>query len=111
MLGVGEYIDVNVGTEMTFFVTSTPVGAGGNLGGLGGADSHCQRLASAVGAGGKAWRAYLSTTETAASKATNARDRIGTGPWYNAKEVLIARDLDAGACTASPRLMFTAMAK
>ena len=85
---------------MGFFVTSVGSGKGADLGGLAGADAHCQRLASAAGAGGKTWRAYLSVPPTmpSASSATgvaavNARDRIGNGPWYNAKGVLIARDL------------------
>ena len=73
---------------MTFFVTSEPVGDGGNLGGLTGADAHCLALATAVGAGGKTWRAYLSTQARPGQPAVNARDRIGTGPWYNSKERL-----------------------
>ena len=71
---------------MTFFVTSEPIGDGANLGGLAGADAHCQKLASAVGAGGKTWRAYLSTQARPGQPAVNARDRIGKGPWYSAKE-------------------------
>jgi hypothetical protein len=86
------------GGRMGFFVTSTGVGSGGNLGGLAGADAHCQRLATGVGAGSRTWRAYLSTPGTWAPPpgvaAVNARDRIGKGPWYNAKGVLIARDLE-----------------
>src|SRR5690554_156082 len=74
--------------NMSFFVTSRNPGNGGNLGGLEGADAHCQALAEAVGAGGKTWRAYLSTSRE------NARDRIGNGPWYNAKGVLIAENLE-----------------
>ena len=70
---------------MTFFVTSEPIGDGGNLGGLEGADAHCQALAAAVGAGDKTWRAYLSTQARPGQPAVNARDRIGTGPWYHAK--------------------------
>ena len=73
---------------MTFFVTGEPVGDGGNLGGLAGADAHCQTLATAVGAGGRTWRAYLSTQARPGQPAVNARDRIGTGPWYNSKEAL-----------------------
>src|SRR5690606_10865626 len=69
-------------------------GNGANLGGLAGADRHCQELATAAGAGGKTWRAYLSTTAQGGQPAVNARDRIGTGPWYNAKGVLIARNVD-----------------
>lgn len=71
---------------MTFFVTSEPIGDGGNFGGLAGADAHCQKLAAAVGAGGKTWRAYLSTQAVPGRPAVNARDRIGNGPWYSAKE-------------------------
>lgn len=74
----------------TFFVTSAPIGNGANLGGLEGADRHCQTLAAAAGAGGKTWRAYLSTQGTGA---VNARDRIGRGPWVNAKGVTIAKDV------------------
>src|SRR5215216_4973728 len=80
------------GTPMTFFVTSEPIGDGGNLGGLAGADAHCQRLATAVGAGSRTWRAYLSTQERPGQPAVNARDRIGAGPWYNFDGVMIARD-------------------
>ena len=76
---------------MSFFITSAGPGDGANLGGLVGADAHCQRLADAVGAGGKTWRAYLSV---ASDNAINARDRIGSGPWYNANGVAIARDVD-----------------
>ena len=68
------------GTPMTFFVTSEPIGDGGNLGGLAGADAHCQKLAAAVGAGNRTWRAYLSTQARPGQPAVNARDRIGTGP-------------------------------
>ena len=75
---------------MTFFVTSTGSGKGGDLGGLAGADQHCQLLAQKTGAGGKTWHAYLSTQ---GAGAVNARDRIGHGPWQNAKGVVIAKDL------------------
>jgi hypothetical protein len=81
------------GTPMTFFVTSEPIGDGGNLGGLVGADAHCQMLAQAVGAGDRAWHAYLSTQARPGQPAVNARDRIGTGPWYNFEGVMIARDV------------------
>lgn len=74
---------------MTFFVTSEPIGDGGNLGGLAGADAHCQKLAAAVGAGSRTWRAYLSTQERPGQPAVNARDRIGNGPWYHPKERLL----------------------
>jgi len=76
--------------DMTFFITSVGAGKGGDLGGLNGADAHCQQLAAAVGAGGKNWRAYLSTQ---GDNAVNARDRIGNGPWQNAKGVVIAKDV------------------
>ena len=75
---------------MSFFVTSVGPGKGGNLGGLLGADRHCQMLAMAAGAGNKMWHAYLSENGSAGHPAINARDRIGTGPWYNAKGVMIS---------------------
>jgi hypothetical protein len=84
---------------MSFFVTSAGSGRGADLGGLAGADAHCQRLATAAGAGGKTWRAYLSTPPTLAGATTpavaavHARDRVGKGPWHNAKGVMVARDL------------------
>jgi hypothetical protein len=70
---------------MSFFVTSVGLGKGGDLGGLVGADAHCQALAAAVGGGNKTWHAYLSTQTRDGQPAVNARDRIGTGPWYNSK--------------------------
>ena len=76
---------------MSFFITSTPIGKGGNLGGLAGADAHCQTLAAAVGAGNRTWHAYLSTQ---GANAVNARDRIGKGPWVNVKGQSVARDLE-----------------
>ena len=78
---------------MGFFITSVGLGDGANLGGLEGADAHCQALAEAVGAGDREWRAYLSTEEDGA-RGISARDRIGQGPWYNAAGELIAVDLD-----------------
>ena len=79
---------------MGFFMTSTSPGNGGNLGGLAGADAHCQKLAAAAGAGNRTWRAYLSTSYIPPSTAAiHARDRIGKGPWYNAKGVLVASDV------------------
>ena len=75
---------------MTFFVTSAGPGKGADLGGLEGADRHCQSLAQAAGAGGKTWRAYLSTQ---GAGAVNAKDRIGRGPWQNAKGAVIAKDV------------------
>ncbi len=80
---------------MGFFVTSTGSGQGGNLGGLAGADAHCQKLASAVGAGGRNWRAYLSAQPAGSQVAVNARDRIGKGPWTNAKGEVIAANVEA----------------
>jgi len=82
--------------DMTFFITSTGLGKGADLGGIDGADQHCQSLAKAAGAGGRTWRAYLSTQGTALNdpKVVHARDRIGTGPWYNAKGVMIARNIE-----------------
>jgi hypothetical protein len=78
---------------MTFFVTSVGVGDGANLGGLAGADRHCQALAAAAGAGNRSWRAYLSLQASGNQPAVNARDRIGPGPWYNAKSAQIAKDV------------------
>ncbi len=79
-------------TGMSFFITSTGPGNGADLGGLDGADQYCQALAEAVGAGDRTWHAYLSASATAG--AVNARDRIGQGPWYNVRSVLIARTVD-----------------
>ena len=81
-------------SDMTFFVTSAGPGDGADLGGLEGADRHCQQLAEAVGAGRHTWRAYLSTQADDGAPAVNARDRIGQGPWQNTKGVVIARDLE-----------------
>jgi len=84
---------------MSFFITSAGSGKGADLGGLAGADAHCQRLASAANAGGKTWRAYLSVPGAfpqgaAPVPSVNARDRIGAGPWYNAKGVLVASNVE-----------------
>ena len=81
-------------SPMTFFVTSAGSGKGADLGGLGGADQICQNLAASVGAGGHTWRAYLSTSANGMAAAVNARDRIGRGPWQNAKGVVIAKDIE-----------------
>ena len=81
------------GAGTTFFVTSTGIGTGGNLGGLAGADNYCQTLAQAAGAGARTWRAYLSTQAADGKPAENARDRIGKGPWQNAKGVAVAKDV------------------
>ena len=78
---------------MTFFITSTGSGKGADFGGLAGADKHCATLAAAVGAGNKSWRAYLSASASGSSPAVNARDRIGKGPWQNAKGVVVAKDV------------------
>ncbi|MFZ6775028.1 lectin [Undibacterium sp. SXout7W] len=78
---------------LSFFVTSEGQGKGADLGGLQGADAHCQQLAVSVGAGDKTWRAYLSTQATNSQPAVNARDRIGQGPWFNTRGVVIAKDL------------------
>lgn len=88
--------------SMSFFLTSTGGGDGANYGGLKGADAHCQTLANAAGAGNKTWRAYLSTSGKIDFKnrsnnvpAVHARDRIGDGPWHNAKGIMIAMDLES----------------
>jgi hypothetical protein len=78
---------------MTFFVTSTTPTGSGNLGGLAGADKICQDLAAAVGAGNRTWHAYLSTQGAGGAPGVNARGRIGAGPWYNAKGVMIAANV------------------
>ena len=80
---------------MTFFVTSVGTGNGANLGGLDGADQHCQKLAEAAGSTDQTWRAYLSTQASDGEPAVNARDRIGNGPWHNAKGVQIGANLDS----------------
>ena len=76
---------------MSFFITSQGPGNGANLGGLAGADAHCQSLAAAVGAGNRSWHAYLSTN---GSESVNARDRIGSGPWYNVQGVTVAENIE-----------------
>ena len=78
---------------MSFFITSVGLGNGAHLGGIAGADKHCQTLAAAAGGGGKTWHAYLSTSAANGQAAVNARDRIGTGPWYNAGGALVANNL------------------
>jgi hypothetical protein len=78
--------------EMGFFVTSVGIGDGGNLGGLAGADAHCQSLAAAVGSGNRTWRAYLSTQ---GAGGVNARDRIGSGPWANAVGIIMATSVES----------------
>jgi hypothetical protein len=81
-------------SQMTFFITSAGPGNGANLGGIAGADAHCEKLAAAAGAGNRTWRAYLSTSESGGKKVVNARDRIGPGPWRNAKGVQIATNVE-----------------
>ena len=92
VLALGLSAQVNAQqANMTFFVTGAGPGKGADLGGLEGADRHCQQLAQAAGAGGKTWRAYLSTQ---GAGAVNARDRIGRGPWQNAKGEAIAQNVE-----------------
>ena len=79
---------------MTFFVTSVNPGKGADFGGLAGADAYCQKLAADAGAGAKTWRAYLSQSAGGGAQAVNARDRVGKGPWQNAKGVAVAKDID-----------------
>jgi len=86
-VGVGVALAQAPAGNMSFFVSSTNPGKGGNLGGLAGADAHCQSLAQAVGAGSKTWHAYLSTSTV------DAKSRIGNGPWYNVKGQLIAQNV------------------
>jgi len=80
--------------KMSFFVTSGQAGDGGAIGGLAGADAHCQKLAEAVGSPKRSWRAYLSAAAESGRPPVNARDRIGRGPWFNAKGVQVAADID-----------------
>jgi hypothetical protein len=79
--------------QMSFFITSANPGNGANLGGLAGADAYCATLAKAVGAGNREWRAYLSTNAAGGGKVVNAKDRIGSGPWFNSKGVQIAANV------------------
>ena len=85
---------VQAQSDMSFFITSANPGKGGDLGGLDGADKHCQSLAATTGAGQKTWRAYLSASAADGKPAVNARDRIGNGPWVNAKGIVVAKNLD-----------------
>jgi hypothetical protein len=91
-VGSGAYLTMSAQNQpaMSFFITSAGPGNGANLGGLAGADKTCQTLAAAAGAGSKTWHAYLSATAAAGQPAVNARDRIGKGPWFNAKGVQVA---------------------
>ncbi len=92
LLAAGPVAAQDEERSMSFFVTSVGLGKGGDLGGLEGADAHCQKLAAAAGAGHRTWRAYLSTEEPD-KRGVFARHRIGQGPWYNAHGVLIAANL------------------
>ena len=92
-IAAGRNAAAQAGPKMGFFITSTGAGDGANLGGLAGADKHCQTLAAAAGAGDRTWRAYLSATSDGKQPAVNARDRIGKGPWYNAKGMLAAQNV------------------
>lgn len=94
LLSACSHMPDSAQNPMTFFVSSSNPGKGADLGGLAGADQHCQSLADAAGAGNHVWRAYLSTSATSTAPAVNARDRIGTGPWQNAKGVVIASNVD-----------------
>jgi hypothetical protein len=89
---------------MTFFVTSVGKGKGADLGGLDGADAHCTTLAKAAGSTLTSWRAYLSTQDAGGAKAVNARDRIGKGPWHNAKGEAIATSVDDLHSAASNKI-------
>jgi hypothetical protein len=91
-LGVGHSLNAQQ-AGMTFFVTSVGVGNGADTGGLAGADAQCQKLAQSAGAGGHTWHAYMSTQAANGQPAVNARDRIGKGPWTNAKGAVVAKDL------------------
>ena len=99
LLGIGTAVTAvrnaaaQAAPKMTFFITSAGPGNGANLGGIAGADKYCQTRAAAVGAGDRTWRAYLSVTGDGKQPAVNARDRIGKGPWYNAKGMLAAQNV------------------
>jgi hypothetical protein len=93
--GVPESIAMGGAKSVTrFFITSKSLARGGDLGGLAGADAHCQALAKAEGSGDHIWRAYLSASAAKDQPAVNARDRIGKGPWYNAEGLLVAANVD-----------------
>ncbi len=93
ILGGQPVLAQNADSRMSFFLTSAGPGNGADLGGLSGADRHCQMLATAVGLGNRTWHAYLSTSASGSQAAVNARDRIGDGPWYNAKGIRIAQNV------------------
>jgi hypothetical protein len=91
VVGMAAPAQAQQASEMTFFVTSAGPGKGGDLGGIAGADAQCGKLAQAAGSTGKTWHAYLSTQ---GASAVNARDRIGKGPWKNAKGAVVAKSVD-----------------
>lgn len=98
LLGLGiaagaARVQTQAPATLSFFITSAGSGDGANLGGLAGADAMCQKLGAAAGAGNRTWRAYLSAKADGAQPAVNAKDRIGTGPWYNAKGVMVAQNV------------------
>jgi hypothetical protein len=93
MMAISLNVSAQNQNQMSFFVTSAGPGNGANLGGLAGADKHCQTLAAAAGAGNRTWRAYLSAAAAGGQPAVNARDRIGKGPWRNVKGEVIATDV------------------
>jgi hypothetical protein len=96
--------------NMSFFLTSVGKGNGADLGGLDGADAHCQALAKAAGSTNTNWKAYLSTTEPGGAAGVNARDRIGKGPWQNSKGVVVAKsveDLHSGAANINKQTALT----
>src|SRR5580704_11475941 len=92
--GAAQAQEATQSPNLTFFVTSAGPGKGADLGGLAGADAHCQRLATAVGAGNKTWHAYLSSNSAPGTTPVNARDRIGKGPWQNFKGEVVAQNVD-----------------
>ncbi len=94
VLSAGSPVAPGLQADLSFFITSAGPGNGAALGGLEGADKHCATLAEAAGVRGKTWRAYLSQQAIAGKPAVNARDRIGTGPWKNAKGVVVAASVD-----------------
>jgi len=94
MLTAAATVEAQEQQPLGFFITSVGLGNGADLGGLAGADAHCQALAEAVGAGGRTWRAYLSTQAGGGRQAVNARDRIGQGPWFNAAGLRVATNVD-----------------
>lgn len=94
LLGACAPMATNAQNPMSFFVTSANPGQGADFGGLAGADAYCQKLATSVDADKKNWRAYLSATASGTTAAVNARDRIGRGPWQNAKGVVVAASVD-----------------